>query len=125
LSSQKGVPSNVILQDYFFDAFLKRLAKSQYVENFVFKGGFLLSATYRRPIKIRTLDNNVCSLAEFYGYDEYGMTTGKYLSCYGNGFQYYYSYSEDYSNYDKKSICILNFKRNGGVHLWHSNINLF
>lgn len=45
LSSQKGVPSNVILQDYFFDAFLKRLAKSQYVENFVFKGGFLLSAT--------------------------------------------------------------------------------
>ena len=45
LSSQKGVPSNVILQDYFFDAFLKRLAKSQYVENFVFKGGFLLSTT--------------------------------------------------------------------------------
>ena len=45
LSSQKGVPSNVILQDYFFDAFLKRLAKSQYVENFVFKGGLLLSTT--------------------------------------------------------------------------------
>ena len=45
LSSQKGVPSNVILQDYFFDAFLKRLAKSQYVDNFVFKGGFLLSTT--------------------------------------------------------------------------------
>ena len=45
LSSQKGVPSNVILQDYFFDAFLKRLAKSPYVENFVFKGGFLLSTT--------------------------------------------------------------------------------
>ena len=45
MSSQKGVPSNVILQDYFFDAFLKRLAKSQYVENFVLKGGFLLSTT--------------------------------------------------------------------------------
>ena len=45
LSSQKGVPSNVILQDYFFDAFLKRIAKSQYAENFVFKGGFLLSTT--------------------------------------------------------------------------------
>lgn len=45
LSIQKGVPSNVILQDYFFDAFLKRLAKSKYVDNFVFKGGFLLSAT--------------------------------------------------------------------------------
>ena len=45
LSSQKGVPSNVILHDYFFDAFLKRLAKSQYIDNFVFKGGFLLSTT--------------------------------------------------------------------------------
>ncbi len=45
MSSQKGVPSNVILQDYFFDAFLKRIAKSQYAENFVFKGGFLLSTT--------------------------------------------------------------------------------
>ena len=45
LSSQKGVPSNVILQDYFFDAFLKRLAKSQYAESFVFKGEFLLSTT--------------------------------------------------------------------------------
>lgn len=45
LSKEKGVPSNVILQDYFFDAFLKRLAKSKYMDNFVFKGGFLLSAT--------------------------------------------------------------------------------
>ena len=42
---KKGVPSNVILQDYFFDAFWKRLAKSQYAENFVFKGEFLLSTT--------------------------------------------------------------------------------
>ena len=45
LSNEKGVPSNVILQDYFFDAFLRRLAKSKYVDNFVFKGGFLLSAS--------------------------------------------------------------------------------
>ena len=34
LSSQKGVPSNVILQDYFFDAFIKRLASSKYSRNF-------------------------------------------------------------------------------------------
>lgn len=27
LSSQKGVPSNVILQVYFFDAFLKKISK--------------------------------------------------------------------------------------------------
>lgn len=44
LSLEKGVPSNVILQDYFFDAFLKRLAKSQYVDKFIFKGGFYLSS---------------------------------------------------------------------------------
>lgn len=44
IASAKSVPSNVILQDYFFDAFLRRLARSNYVNNFVFKGGFLLSA---------------------------------------------------------------------------------
>lgn len=45
LSTQKGVPSNVILQNYFFDAFIRRLASSKYSENFIFKGGFLLSTS--------------------------------------------------------------------------------
>jgi len=45
LSVKKGVPSNVILQSYFFDAFIKRLAYSKYSENFIFKGGFLLSTS--------------------------------------------------------------------------------
>ena len=45
LSTQKGVPSNVILQNYFFDAFIKRLASSKYSGNFIFKGGFLLSTS--------------------------------------------------------------------------------
>ena len=50
LSSQKGVPSNVILQDYFFDAFLKRLAKSQYVKN--------LQKSNKKHVFLRTcLDN--------------------------------------------------------------------
>lgn len=44
LSEQKSVPSNVILQNYFFDAFLKRLSHSQYSNNFVLKGGFLLAS---------------------------------------------------------------------------------
>ena len=39
------MPSNVILQNYFFDAFIKRLACSKYSENFIFKGGFLLSTS--------------------------------------------------------------------------------
>ena len=44
-STQKGVPSNVILQNYFFDAFIKRLASSKYSRNFIFRGGFLLSTS--------------------------------------------------------------------------------
>lgn len=39
------MPSNVILQNYFFDAFIKRLTCSKYSENFIFKGGFLLSTS--------------------------------------------------------------------------------
>ena len=45
LSTQKGVPSNVILHNYFFDAFIKRLACSKYSQDFIFKGGFLLSTS--------------------------------------------------------------------------------
>lgn len=43
LASKKKIPSNIILQEYFFDSFLRRLSKSEYMKNFVFKGGFLLS----------------------------------------------------------------------------------
>ena len=43
LSNVTGVHQNILLKSFFFDAFLKRLSKSGYVENFVFKGGFLLS----------------------------------------------------------------------------------
>lgn len=55
LSKEKDVPANTILQEYFFDAFLKRVAKSKYHENFVFKGGFLLSATFGIDLRA-TLD---------------------------------------------------------------------
>ena len=47
LSTQKGVPSNVILQNYFFDAFIKRLASSKYSRNFIFKGGFFTFNKFR------------------------------------------------------------------------------
>ena len=40
LSKEKGVHANVLLVSFFFDAFISRLAKSKYAENFVFKGGF-------------------------------------------------------------------------------------
>ena len=51
--------SNVILQNYFFDAFIKRLACSKYSQNFIFKGGFLLSTSleidYRSTMDIDLL----------------------------------------------------------------------
>ena len=45
LSSKTGVHQNILLKSFFFDAFLKRLATSNYSDNFVFKGGFLLSTS--------------------------------------------------------------------------------
>lgn len=44
LSKQLDVSVNVLLVTYFFDAFLFRLSESTYLNNFIFKGGFYLSA---------------------------------------------------------------------------------
>ena len=45
LSNKSGVHQNILLKAFFFDEFLKRLSISKYSENFVFKGGFLLSTS--------------------------------------------------------------------------------
>ena len=45
LSLKTGVHQNILLKSFFLDGFLKRLAVSKYVQNFVFKGGFLLSTS--------------------------------------------------------------------------------
>lgn len=45
LSIKIGVHQNILLKTFFFDAFLKRLSRSNYIDNFVFKGGFLLSTS--------------------------------------------------------------------------------
>ena len=44
LSKKKGVHQNIVLRSYFFDVFLKRLSVSKYSDDFVIKGGFLLSS---------------------------------------------------------------------------------
>ena len=44
LSKGLNVKVNVLLATYFFDAFLFRLSKSEYSEDFIFKGWFYLSA---------------------------------------------------------------------------------
>lgn len=43
LCEKTGVPFNSIMVYYFLESILKRLAKSSYNENIIFKGGFLLS----------------------------------------------------------------------------------
>ncbi len=43
MAKELGVSVNVLIAAYFFDAFLARLSKSGYSENFVLKGGFYLS----------------------------------------------------------------------------------
>lgn len=45
LANKTGVHQNILLKSFFFDAFLKRLSLSKYSDQFVFKGGFLLSTS--------------------------------------------------------------------------------
>ncbi len=44
LAEKKKLKSQEVLQIYFFERFLERLSKSQYKNNFVIKGGFLISS---------------------------------------------------------------------------------
>jgi len=52
LAKQKSIPAQVVLQNYMFERLLVRLAASNYKDNFVLKGGMLISA-------IVGLDNRV------------------------------------------------------------------
>ena len=44
ISKEKDVSFNILLQVYFFERFLDRLANSRYKKVFILKGGFLLSS---------------------------------------------------------------------------------
>ena len=43
---EKNVDFNLVLKFYVFDRFIVRLSKSKYKDNFIIKGGFLLSALF-------------------------------------------------------------------------------
>ncbi len=43
VSKEKGLPFNSIMIYYFLESILKQLSKGKYKENFIFKGGFILS----------------------------------------------------------------------------------
>lgn len=44
LAEEKNLKSQKVLQIYFFERFIERLSKSKYKNNFVIKGGFLISS---------------------------------------------------------------------------------
>lgn len=44
MAEKKNLKSQEVLQIYFFERFLERLSKSNYKNNFVIKGGFLISS---------------------------------------------------------------------------------
>lgn len=44
MAKQKNIPAQVILQNYMFERLLIRLAKSEYKDKFVLKGGMLVAA---------------------------------------------------------------------------------
>ena len=44
LAKKKNLKSQEVLQIYFFERFLERLSKSKYKNNFVIKGGFLITS---------------------------------------------------------------------------------
>ena len=44
IAKQKNIPAQVILQNYLFERLLVRLAKSEYKDKFVLKGGMLVAA---------------------------------------------------------------------------------
>lgn len=44
IAKQKNIPAQVIMQNYMFERLLVRLAKSEYKDKFVLKGGMLVAA---------------------------------------------------------------------------------
>jgi predicted nucleotidyltransferase component of viral defense system len=44
IAKEKGLPAQVILQNYMFERFLERLSKSEYKDKFIIKGGILIAA---------------------------------------------------------------------------------
>lgn len=46
MAKTKNISSQIILQNYMFERFLERVSKSKYNENFILKGGLLLSSLF-------------------------------------------------------------------------------
>ena len=46
LSNKMNIPNKYLIQNFMFEALLKRISKSRYKDKFIIKGGFLLSSIF-------------------------------------------------------------------------------
>jgi len=46
LSKEINIPNNYLIQNFMFESLLKRISKSKYKDNFIFKGGFIISSIF-------------------------------------------------------------------------------
>ena len=46
LSKKNNIPNKYLIQNFMFEALLKRISKSKYKDKFIIKGGFLLSSIF-------------------------------------------------------------------------------
>ena len=46
LSKETNIPNKYLIQNFMFEALLKRISKSKYKDKFIIKGGFLLSSIF-------------------------------------------------------------------------------
>ena len=46
LSNKTNIPNKYLIQNFMFEALLKRISKSKYKDKFIIKGGFLLSSIF-------------------------------------------------------------------------------
>ena len=49
-SRELSINNNILLTRFFFDSFIERMSKSRFNNNFIFKGGFYLSYSFRYRI---------------------------------------------------------------------------
>ena len=46
LASKTKIPNKYLIQNYMFEALIKRISLSEYKNNFIIKGGFLLASIF-------------------------------------------------------------------------------
>ena len=68
LSNKTNIPNKYLIQNFMFEALLKRISKSRYKDKFIIKGGFLLSSIFgvnlRSTMDLDTTINAIKAISE-------------------------------------------------------------